>query len=380
MSNLANSDQLKQQSSSLVDWLILSQVPQIGQAKLQSILSQHRLSSKDLLTLPRASLQQLGLNSKQIARLQQPDEKLIQRCLSWQAAAEQHAIIPIDHENYPYLLKQISCPPLVLFIAGEITLLHQPQLAMVGSRQPSAAGSNCARQFAAALTQCGWIITSGLARGIDAACHQAAIDANGHTIAVLGTGVDMVYPKYHRHLQQKILDSGGCLLSEFVPGTPPRAEHFPRRNRIVSGLSRGVLVVEAAFKSGSLITARYGLEQGREVFAIPGNINNPMVQGCHQLIKQGAKLVAEVADINEEFQNLVLKSEINKPSRQEKSKGESLATDKLLVSVDFDVTAIDVIAERSNMLVSDVLATLLEYELRGLVAAVPGGYIKLRGK
>lgn len=364
----------------LRSWLILSRVPGLGASKLLALISEQGLTAEKVLQLPGSVLTQLGFSHKQIVCLQRPDEDYIERCLSWMAQGVDRTIICWADDCYPTLLKEISRPPLLLFIEGQKALLHKPQLAMVGSRQPSVAGRSCARQFAASLVRCGWTITSGLARGIDAACHQGALDANGETVAVLGTGVDVVYPKQHRALQDSIVEKGGCLLSEFAPGTPPRAEHFPRRNRIVSGLSRGVVVVEAAIRSGSLITARYALEQAREVFAVPGNIFNPMVQGCHQLIKQGAKLAAEVEDINEEFQNLALKPAGKDKLVEEKSVGESLATDKLLDSVEFDVTAIDVIAERSNMPVSDVLATLLEYELRGLVAAVPGGYIKLRGK
>lgn len=223
------------------------------------------------------------------------------RLLAW-LQHDQHHLRILGQSNYPELLQQISDPPLILYLAGDAELLHQPQLAIVGARKPNMDGFNDARRFAGALAELGWVITSGLAQGIDAAAHQGCLQAGGKTIAVLGTGIDKVYPAANRALYEQILQQG-LLISEFPLGTPPRGPNFPKRNRIVSGLSLGLLVVEAALKSGSLISARLANEQGREVFAIPGSIHQAQSKGCHQLIKQGAKLTETIEDIHEELQH-----------------------------------------------------------------------------
>lgn len=209
----------------------------------------------------------------------------------------QGSIIHIDSPYYPELLKQIYHPPPLLYSKGNLDNLSLPQLALVGSRHPTHEGLQNARLFTSHLVSCGFAITSGLALGIDSCAHQVALDSGGKTIAVMATGIDDVYPKRHRYLAHKLLAEGGTLITEFTPHTAPKANHFPRRNRIISGLSLGVLVIEAAIKSGSLITANYALEQGREVFTIPGSIHNPQSKGCHQLIKDGASLVETSEDI-----------------------------------------------------------------------------------
>ncbi|WP_086480023.1 DNA-processing protein DprA [Oceanospirillum sanctuarii] len=220
--------------------------------------------------------------------------------LEWLQANPSRQLLALGQENYPYLLAEISDPPLLLYLQGDAELLHRPQLAIVGARRPTAMGLSDARAFAGALTELGWTITSGLAEGIDAAAHQGALQAKGKTLAVLGTGLDRCYPAHHKSLQQAVA-AAGLLVSEYPLGTPPRGPNFPRRNRIVSGLSVGLLVVEAALKSGSLISARLASEQGREVFAIPGSIHQAQSKGCHQLIKQGAKLTETVMDMHEEL-------------------------------------------------------------------------------
>ncbi len=220
--------------------------------------------------------------------------------LAWLQENPSRQLLALGQENYPYLLSEISDPPLLLYLQGDAELLHKPQLAIVGARRPTAMGLSDARAFAGALTELGWTITSGLAEGIDAAAHQGALQANGKTLAVLGTGLDRCYPARHKSLQQAVAEAG-LLVSEYPLGTPPRGPNFPRRNRIVSGLSVGLLVVEAALKSGSLISARLASEQGREVFAIPGSIHQSQSKGCHQLIKQGAKLTETVMDMHEEL-------------------------------------------------------------------------------
>ena len=215
--------------------------------------------------------------------------------------------LPITHADYPAQLKQITKPPLLLYIRGDLNCLHLPQIAVVGSRRMTAGGNNHARSWANYLAQHGFTITSGLALGIDASAHRGALQGSslqaerGKTIGVMATGIEHIYPARNTQLAQQIIDGGGALVTEFPLGTQPRPAHFPQRNRIISGLSLGVLVVEAAVKSGSLITAKYALEQNREVFAIPGSINNPQSKGCHQLIKQGATLVESVTDIVDEL-------------------------------------------------------------------------------
>ncbi len=224
--------------------------------------------------------------------------------IEWLNAADNHHIITIECNEYPDLLKRISDPPPLLYVHGKLSLLKDPQIAIVGSRNPTQGGTNNAFEFAKHLGQTGFCITSGLALGIDGAAHDGALEANAPTIAVIATGIDRVYPAKHREMAHKIADNG-AIVTEFPIGTQPKSGNFPRRNRIISGLSYGTLVVEAAQKSGSLITARLAMEQNREVFAIPGSIHNPLARGCHLLIKQGVKLVETAQDILEEMASVI---------------------------------------------------------------------------
>jgi len=228
-----------------------------------------------------------------------PDARHVANELAWLAHDHAH-LVTIGDINYPSLLREISDPPPLLYVRGDPMMLSRPQIAMTGSRNPTPAGCENARAFAAALCEAGLVVTSGLALGIDACAHRAVLAACGQTVAVVGTGLDRVYPSQHLSLAHEIARDG-ALVSEFPLGSAPRREHFPRRNRVISGLSLGVLVVEAALQSGSLITARLSAEQGREVFAIPGSIHSPLARGCHALIRQGAKLVENAADILEEL-------------------------------------------------------------------------------
>lgn len=358
-------------------WLTLAMIPNFGFASLKNLAAfcQHDLQT--LMSMDKKSLSRVGFDESQIQSFLHPPENLLTNAFQWLENNKFNFILPINSPDYPELLREISSPPLLLFVRGDKMSLHEPQIAIVGSRNPSEAGKQNSFRFAKELAGKGWTITSGLALGIDGFAHKGVIAQNAKTIAVLGSGVDVIYPRRHRKLADELLEQGGCLVSEFLPGTAPVAEHFPRRNRIVSGLSLGTLVVEAAIKSGSLITAYYALQQNREVFAIPGNINNPLAKGCHQLIKQGAKLVEQVSDIHEEFSDVINVRVLDEQKNLQKSAFESLATDGLLDSVDYDTTSVDLVAQRSGLPVSVVLTQLLEYELRGLVASVPGGYIKL---
>ena len=275
--------------------------------------------------------------------------------------------------DYPPLLRQISGPPAVLYVLGSIAALASAQLAMVGSRSPTPGGRATARAFAAWFARAGLTVTSGLALGIDAASHEGALAGGGLTVAVCGTGLDRVYPDEHAALAARIAQSG-ALVSEFPPRTPPLRAHFPRRNRIISGLSLGTLVVEAARKSGSLITARLAAESGREVFAIPGSIHSPVSRGCHQLIKQGAKLVEEAADVLSELRITISKQQLTGTSLEREQPAElDKEYEMLLDALGFEPTTIDVLVARTHLPGESVASMLLILELEGRVAALPGG-------
>jgi DNA processing protein len=277
------------------------------------------------------------------------------------------------------LLREIPTPPPVLFVRGDPALLSRPQLAIVGTRNPTASGRRTAREFAAHLAGAGLVITSGLALGIDAEAHRGALE-QGWTVAVMGTGPDRLYPARHRELARQIAEQG-ALVSELPPGTPPNAENFPRRNRVISGLSLGTLVVEAATQSGSLISARLAGEQGREVFAIPGSIHNPMARGCHALIRQGAKLVETGADILEELGPLAATVTTPDPHPRDIPTSPAVSPDPehaaLLALLGESPTAIDTLVERSGLTAEAVSSMLLIMELQGYVASAGGFYTRL---
>ncbi|MEJ0099727.1 MAG: DNA-processing protein DprA [Pseudomonadota bacterium] len=279
--------------------------------------------------------------------------------------------------DYPAQLAALADPPPVLYVLGDASLLQEPQIAVIGSRQPTAAGRSLAARMAGDLATAGLVITSGLARGIDAAAHEAALAAGGKTIAVCGTGLDICYPAQHRALFERIAREG-LLVSEFPPGTPPRAAHFPQRNRVISGLSRGVVVVEAAADSGSLITARHALAQGREVFAVPGSPLNPLAAGCLELLRQGATLVRGAADVLPE---IAVKIEGNVHAHQQlglpiAGAGGSSRLDKdyemLLDALGFEPSTVDDLVERTGLGPGSIASMLLILELEGRVEARPG--------
>ncbi|MBV7315562.1 DNA-processing protein DprA [Shewanella sp. NIFS-20-20] len=303
----------------------------------------------------------------------------VDQALAWQAQSRSHHIIDINHGHYPPLLKKISDPPLVLFAKGDCDHLLQPCIALVGSRQASLAGKAFTYDLSAALVTQGLAISSGMAAGIDGVAHQGALAQKGSTVAVLGTGVDVVYPKRHHSLYHQIA-AQGCLISEYWPGTQAFAGNFPRRNRIIAGMSLGVVVTEARLQSGSLVTARLALEQGREVFAVPGSVASGDYEGCHYLIQQGAKLVQNSADIIEELHGLggLHLQEMRKCAPKVDSDNCQLPFASLLASVKYEATSIDEVIEHSGKPVDLVLEQLLELELQGWVAAVPGGYVRLK--
>lgn len=362
-------------------YLSLANVPKLGIVSLLKSADHLDCDLSQLCEQSKSNLLGLGWSQAQIKALKDSNsliDKQVRTSLQWLAQSEYHHFIPYDSPYYPLRLKQISRPPLYLFAAGDINLLSWPQIAFVGSRSPSLYGVQSCHTLIQQLSHFDNIASiSGLALGIDAACHKASLANNVPTIAVLGCGVDVIYPKRHTGLYQQIIGNG-LILSEFPLGTKPMAQFFPRRNRIISGLSMGVVVVEAKIKSGSLVTAKYALEQNREIFALPNNINNPNAEGCHWLIKQGAVLVESAQDIVTE---LVHMSGFNaatiEDKKNEKKANSCLASEPLLDSVDYSATSVDTIAKRSGMSLSDVLTKLLEYELRGLVASSAEGYIKL---
>ena len=311
------------------------------------------------------------------AILEGVDNERVQAELDWLAQPGCHVVTQAD-SDYPTLLREIVDAPPLLFVRGVRSVLRLPQIAVVGSRNPTATGCENAQFFAQSLAQAGLAITSGLALGIDACAHRGALAAHGVTIAVAATGLDRVYPSRHRELAHEIAVRG-ALVSEFPLGSPPRRDHFPRRNRIISGMSTGVVVVEAALRSGSLITARLAGEQGREVFAIPGSIHSPLARGCHALIRQGAKLVETAHDILEELGPLVGVQMGVRLAQEHANDGAGSRSnncpeyDAILVHLGHDPVGVDTLVERSGLTPEVISSMLLQMELYGLIEACPGG-------
>jgi DNA processing protein len=363
-------------------WLALLHSPHLGSRGISRLLAQIP-DPADLFNAPAPLLDRFQLKKETREHLSNPDWSRIEADLAWLAQPDNH-LITIQDPSYPPLLKEIPDPPPALFVHGNPRILGQPQLAIVGSRNPSASGKESAHGFAHALASIGLTITSGLAIGIDAEGHEGALAGGGQTIAVAGTGLDRVYPARHHALAHRIAQQG-ALVSEFTPNTPARAGHFPRRNRIISGLSLGTLVVEAAMQSGSLITAHQAIEQGREVFAIPGSIHNPLSRGCHALIRQGAKLVETAQDIMEELEPLLgylyeptsigATPPIEKPHHPLDAEHQ-----QLLGNVGFDPAPIDQIIRQSGLTAEAVSSMLLVLELEGHVLSAPGGRYCRTGK
>ena len=291
-------------------------------------------------------------------------------------------IISSTSADLPELLQRIPDPPTLLYIVGNAEALHMPALAIVGSRNPTRGGKENAYEFAKHLGQAGFCIVSGLAQGVDTAAHQGALDAGAMTVAILGHGIDRVYPSANRDLAHRILQNG-ALVTEYPLGSPPRREHFPQRNRLISGLSLGTLVIEAARRSGSLITARLAGEQGREVFAIPGSIHNPLSRGCHQLIKQGAKLVETAEDIVSELGALagyLVQNDTVEKNDQSKTFRHDADYEILLNALSYDPASADELAENSGLTIDQVSSMLLILELEEKIEALTGGKYLLRNK
>ena len=379
---------MTQIENSLRNWLALTHISNLGPIRIHALLEAFDNPSA-ILGAGLSGWKDAGLSEKLIQHLSSPDWDKVDADLQWMEQ-DNASIITLDDKRYPPLLKSIPDAPPVLYVLGEAEILKLPQLAIVGSRNPTHAGKDIAHDFAAYLTSMGMTVTSGMALGIDTAAHQGALDSmqsdregTGFTVAVTGTGLDRVYPAKNRDLAHKIAENS-VIVSEYAPGTPPLPGNFPRRNRIISGLSMGVLVVEAALQSGSLITAKLAAEQGREVFAVPGSIHHPLAKGCHALIRQGAKLVEKAEHILEElggFSGLAVENSINKENIEQSQNSESNSLNnvddeykQVLKCVDFEPTSVDKVVERSGLTADAVCSMLLVLELQGYVTALSGGY------
>jgi len=368
-------------------WLALVRAPGLGPAAARAALE--RLGAPDapgalLGAAPRA-LSAAGLAAETRRWLAAPDWSAVDADLEW-LERPGRTLVALPDAAYPERLRGIAGAPLVLFVRGDPEVLALPQLAIVGSRNPTPAGADNARAFARAFAGAGLAITSGLAAGVDAAAHRGALDVSGITLAVAGNGLDRVYPAHHRALAERILEHG-AIVSEHPPGTPPLAANFPRRNRIISALALGVLVAEAARRSGSLITARLAAEQGREVFAIPGSIHNPLARGCHRLIREGAKLVESADDVLEELAPQLGGAIAALAGRgaggADGAEGEreaALDADyrALLDALGYEPASVDALVERTGLTTDVVSSMLLMLELKGYVSSAPGAlYVRV---
>lgn len=356
------------EESDVALWISLNFIPGLGNAGICQLLA--RFGSPEAIFS--AKSQQLrevvdeGIAQKISNGI---DAELIKPTLDWLHKDDTH-IVTLADETYPQHLLQITNPPALLYAIGDLHWLNHPSIAIVGSRNSTPQGEKNAEDFSTSLCSNGLCVVSGMALGIDAAAHRGAIKANGATIAVVGTGLDIVYPARHRDLAHKIAERG-LILSEFPLGTPSKAQNFPRRNRIISGLSLGCLVVEANVDSGSLITARMAAEQGREVYAIPGSIHSPVAKGCHQLIKHGAKLVENTEDIIEELKNLL--PSISPLGLMADNDGNSPEPNTLLACMGFDAIDFESILIASGLTAEALSSMLMIMELEGKVVTLSGG-------
>lgn len=349
-------------------FLALNRMNQIGPRTIAK-LYQRWPDLSVLFSMSAASLITEGIPKRIADIITTFDISKVEADLRWQDIPN-HRILTWDERDYPYLLKEIYDPPPVLYAIGDLACLSRPTIAMVGTRNPTPTGQDTAKQMAYELAQHQMTIVSGLALGIDAAAHRGCLQAQGKTVAVMGTGIDCIYPLRHKKLAEEI-SATGLLLSEFPLGTSPIAGHFPRRNRIISGLSLSILVVEAAIRSGSLVTARLALEQNRDVLAIPGSIHNPLARGCHHLLQQGAKLVTCCDDVLHE-----LRIDYTRAAQEELPTMLATQDENLVKCIGFEVTSVDQIIERSGWNVEKVTCQLADLEIQGKVFAVPGGYVR----
>ena len=344
-------------------WLVLAHA-YLSVAELKTLLDLFG-SVDGIVAQPGSRLSETGLSAEKSAALARPNEEAIDRALAW-LEHDTHHLVAWGEETYPELLSQIPGPPLLLYVNGDVDTLLLPALAIIGSRNPTQGGLRNAREFAKHMARQGFAVVSGLAQGIDAAAHEGALEGGGKTVAFLGTGIDRVYPAVNRKLAHAIADNG-ALVSEYPLGSPPERWHFPERNRLISGLAVGTLVVEAARRSGSLITARLAGEQGREIFALPGSIHNPLSRGCHTLIRQGAKLVETADDILTELGSLV--AHMKDPDDDYTALRGFLSHDPI---------SIDELEKQSGLTIDQLSSMLLILELHGEVESLSGGRYALK--
>ncbi|HEY0199537.1 MAG TPA: DNA-processing protein DprA [Rhodanobacter sp.] len=368
-------------------WMIALRIPGLGPGGLRDRL---KASGNGIeAVLARLRWPSAALDEAAKAWLRQPDEAQLAADLAW-LAEPGHRLLRCTDADFPPQLENIPQPPAALFVIGDASLLLYPQVAIVGARGASVGGLAHARAFSRSLAQAGFVVTSGLADGIDGAAHAAALDAGAPTVAVIGTGPDRVYPRKHHALARRIAEHG-AVVSEFSPGTAARADHFPRRNRIIAGLSLGTLIVEAGLKSGSLITARLAGEQGREVFALPGSIHNPLARGCHRLIRDGARLVEDAAEIVETLAPAacMLGGELaarlaegctdGMEPQVIEQRGFAASTSsqkpeyrRLLIDLGYEPTTLDDLVQRTGQPASELSSMLLMLELEARVESLPG--------
>jgi DNA processing protein len=358
-------------AAELANWIRLEQTPGVGAETARKLLSTFGLP-ENIFAAGYGTLQKI-VSTRIATALSAPvsDEvqAQIEKTLEW-ADMPGNTVLTLADADYPQALLDIPDPPTILYVKGRVELLSAPSLAVVGSRNATTQGIVDAERFSEALSKAGLTISSGMALGIDTAAHQGALRGTGSTIAVIGTGADIVYPARNRPLAHQIA-AEGCIVSEYPLGMPAIAANFPRRNRIISGLARGVLVVEAAAQSGSLITARMAGEQGRDVFAIPGSIHSPLAKGCHQLIKQGAKLVESAQDILEELRGFSTHRKTSTPAS-----AHVPSDDPLLQAMGFDPIHIDMLIARSDLDAASINAQLLTLEMEGAIEMLPGGMVR----
>ena len=377
------------QASALEPWLALYHLPEIGLPRLSSLLAAFDNKPLKLLKAAPAQLKNAGVGESALEAIQQFQvsgkhvplvRQRVDADLDWLARSPDHRILSLDSPAYPPLLRQIPDPPPLLYLAGQTACLQQPVLAMVGSRKPSAGGRRLARRFAGQLAEAGFTISSGLAYGIDRESHVGALQVGGLTVAVLGSGLERIYPERHHSLADEIRQTG-LLMSEFPLQAEPLNWHFPRRNRIVTGLSLGVLVVEAALRSGSLVSASCAMDQGREVFAVPGNIDNPQVRGCHHLLKQGARLVEVLDDVLEELGTYG--SPRPAPGRGSDPSGHALPDlnreeQKVLSALGYDSLGLEQLQQETGLQIDALTAALTGLELAGVVQREAGLFVCLK--
>lgn len=358
------------QDPGLANWLQLALTPGLGAAAILQLLRQFG-PPENVIAAKRAQLARFAPDSAIDALHSEEVTRAVEGALAW-LEAPGNTVVTLGDVDYPKLLLEIPDPPLLLYCRGQLQFLNRPALAMVGSRNATTQGVRNAEQFARALSEAGLTIVSGLAQGIDAAAHRGGLAAAGSTIAVLGTGADVVYPPANAALTAEIAERG-LLVSEFPLGSKPLAHNFPRRNRLISGLAQGCVVVEAALASGSLITARAAAEQGREVFALPGSIHSPLAKGCHALIKSGAKLAESAEDVLSELRAFHRSGFASTHTAANVPASAAEGEEPLLAHMGDEPVDVDSLCARAGLPAAHVSAELLRLELAGRVAALPGG-------